>query len=48
MTKKELARKQAEHMAEIRKGLDVDRTTENLYKNMTTRELEKAIENWNK
>lgn len=48
MTKKELARKQAEHMAEIRKGLDIERTTEILYKKMTINELKKAIANWSK
>ena len=48
MTKKELARKQAEHMAELRKGLDIERTTEILYKKMTINELKKAIANWSK
>lgn len=48
MTKKELARKQAEHMAEKKIGLDVERTARNLYKNMTTNELKKAIANWSK
>ena len=48
MTKRELARKQAEHMATIKKGIDIEKLTRALENGMTTRQLEKAINNWNK
>lgn len=48
MTKKDLARKQAEHMKSVNGNVDVERMITVLMKHMTTHELEKAVENWNK
>lgn len=48
MAKMELARKQAQHMAEIRTGLNIEQTAKLLSKSMTTNELKKAIAQWEK
>ena len=46
MTKMELARKQAQHIAEATGDQNIERIAKVLYKGMTTRELEKAIAHW--
>ncbi len=44
MTKKEMAKKVAEHMNSINKNVDIERMTAVLTKGMTTNELKKLVE----
>jgi hypothetical protein len=48
MTKMELARKQAQHIAEATGDQNIERIAKVLYKGMTINELKKAIANWSK
>lgn len=48
MKKSELARIQAEHMNSVNSEVNIERMTKVLVKGMTTEELKKAINNWNK
>lgn len=46
MTKKEMAKKVAEHMNSINKNVDIERMTAVLTKGMTTNELKKLVERY--